>query len=694
MEQIEQVEESSVVTPKSGFNLPNIDPRSNIKGFLVFIFALIILGAGAIGIASRSFEKTKEPQPSPKPSDTFSSISPHVLVYGFWTDSNSQINAYDLENQKEYILASLPKNIKKISIFSSNELLYINNLNDKDNGEEVTIYSIKEKTTKTLYKAEKGYGIDDYSISPDKHYLASWEVSFAKDSALLRDGRSRIYGINLSSPSVKYLIFDESANAPIHYPRGVTDTGKIIADTFLPNSGLAGAYGVSVSSVDGTNKKDLDNMQNGTYSTQLYLSPDGRFLTFAGYDESRGDGREFENGTKRALLYPNTIELLDTASYDRIKLLSVLNKDLYPFVSWDKEKNEPFFIKASNNIGEYYWYDMAAKTAQKIPIGKAEINRDIFISSLAEDKILVGKKERSLITMGRLGESYNLPFKSFSVVNARSSSVIPLQLKEGAMQFISLVSSSVFENTLASLSDVSSTQKSLQLDTLSYEPSIAPKRLSQQSSLPCFFTRSSQNLSSPCAAAVVVEGLESLYDPPEITHPLYIYGPKGLKVSIKIGIPIFGSDPVYVDGYNILLQDGGEMQANGKIYERIKFNYKPAIKVIPLGNGKIASRGNLASVLFDYARRLGLNEKETNDLIESSKGIKSPYVFVSFFDQKTSKAMLPVYFDPSPDTYINIVFYFKALQKMPKVLPPAPKFEPIIQRGAFTAVEIGSLIDN
>ena len=82
---------------------------------------------------------------------------------------------------------------------------------------------------------------------------------------------------------------------------------------------------------------------------------------------------------------------------------------------------------------------------------------------------------------------------------------------------------------------------------------------------------------------------------------------------------------------------------------------------------------------------------EIKDLTVSIDQFHSPYVFVSFFDDETSKVILPISFDPVPDVYRNIVFYLRPLDN--PIASNPPRFEKIPQRKGFTAIEVSSIID-
>ncbi|MDP3988225.1 MAG: hypothetical protein Q8P80_03720, partial [Candidatus Levybacteria bacterium] len=626
--------------------------------------------------------KNQQTELSPSPAQ-FSPISPHMIVYGTWSGSSSNIKAYDLSTGKTYVLAKLPSNVKKVSILSSDKLIYINDTDDKDHGKEIAIYSLATKQSTTVFKANRGFGIDDYVLSPNKKYLSDWEVSFLGDSNALRGGRSQVYSVDLSTPNVKNQIYDEIANTPIHYPLGVTDSGEIYLDTFLPNSGAGWAYGMSTSNLNGSSKQDIANMQNGTYGTQPTLSPDGKYLAFAGYEGT--DGKDVTNGTRKAILNPNTVELLDIKTNQRIKIQPD-SPAQYSALSWEKESDNLSFLKVSNQNNEsgFYLYNPGSQTTKKINnLGP----KQIFVSSLSDEKILLAEFDSSLSTFGNLGSKYSMSFTKIFTFNPINSQIKTLDLADSFIQYITLTPSSFFQNTkLEEESTFLSTpgKRSLQLETFTFKPSLATQRIEQQTQEQnqppvCIMNTDLLSTSSSCAEddtmcyinifrASIVAGECG-------DSPLYLYGAAGQKVKVSIKTPIFSSSPLYKDEYEVVLLDSGKMQINEGVFERIKYDYIPQEKIVEPNYGTVVIKENLAGILQTYALNLGLNAKETKDLIEGTKSISSPLVFVSFFDDKTSKVILPIEFTPKPDVYINIVFYLKGLTQVPKELQKEPVFE-------------------
>ena len=177
--------------------------------------------------------------------------------------------------------------------------------------------------------------------------------------------------------------------------------------------------------------------------------------------------------------------------------------------------------------------------------------------------------------------------------------------------------------------------------------------------------------------------------------PLYLYGQDGQKVSVKIQTPIYNDKPKYTDGYNVKLLTDGKMEINKNIFEAINYDYRSNLRMVrPPTSGIITSASGIEKVIREYGKKLGLNEKETTNLVKFGKEkVKSSYVFISFFGQEVSEQILPLSFTPKPDNYLNVVFYFKQLAAKPNYTPVPPEFPTPLQRSGFTAVEVSEIVE-
>ncbi len=699
---------------------------------LIILFVLILVaGAGTyIGFTSSQppgdYFKPAQTQQAAK--TTPLNLAPYTLVYGTWDSNGSSIKALDLTSGQSYLLANLPSNVKKVSVLDSNTLLYIDNTDTKDHGTQLAVYDIKKKISTPVSGTTDGFGIDDYVLSPNKRYLADWEV-VASSSGALYGGKSRVYTLDLLNPEQKRLVYDETADHPVHYPRGILDNGTVYTDTFLPNSGAGWAYGMSVSNFDGSQKQDLPNMQNGTYGTQPELSPDGKYFVFAGYDGAKGDGTADVNGFRRALVTPDTIELLDTATNQRTKLQNIA-QNTYPAVSWNNTSDSLIYTQVAPNAAEMgvYSYDTTAKTSQKISSNNTTPS---IITGFSKNDFLIGQAGKSASNLANLGPTYTSALSNLGIFDSTTQKSSSLPVLDPFIQFVGLEPTSFFEQTASAVPPVSAqTNNQLQLETFVLKSSLAPVREKQQTTsgkcgsgfqnpgdncdnLPlcrdligaeaeqnCMSKSNVMNNSTGMSDEQICEQQAKIaagHGPGEecFDSPLYLYGTPGTNVRVKVVTPVSSSIPAYQDGYQVTLEGNGKMTVNGqKNYDKISYDYTPALpRIIPPANGTAISTTNLKQTLIDYANKLGLNSKETNNLIsETLPKIGSPYVFVSFFDHNTSKAILPIQFSPQPEIYRNIVFYFKQLGSKPTYSVAPPKFEKIVRHG-LTAIEVSEIVE-
>lgn len=783
---------------------------------------LLVIGGGAVLYQSRQSPQTpanqtaQTPQVNNQPVNTSLNF-PQALVYGTWSENNSLVKAYDLSDHKNYLVAQLPLDIKKVTLQPANSLLYINNTDEFDHGTEIVSYSLNTKNATTLLAADTGFGIDDYVVSPNGKYIVDWEIKFAPGSTIAYGSKSRVYSIDISNPSVKNLIYDEIAETPVHYPRAVLDTGRIFTDEYYANTGGGWSYGMGVSDFTGSSKQEIPSMQNGTYGTQPVLSPDQTKLAFGGYDGSQGPGTELENGVRRALNRPNTVEVLDVNSLTRTKLSGFSNQNLYGSVTYDKSTGNLVVYQTGQDgkTSDIYLADSGTTSVQKIPSG----TNKTFAFSLDNSTVLIGNTARDDSYLTNLGDTYSYPFTNFDTAALSGTQATPLPFADGFMQLIGSIPSQNLPKDL--ITDLTGKNDNLQMKTFALKQNLASRRIIQQNtnlfsilaylytnkpavkgiqiaqvptsgfqspidtisdtptpsvaggsqpgsgapiiggsgvsaggvsigiggislgnfinffginggSLPAGFNPSNiqpipsgtqvpNNLSVPTnlnigssfpvpsggnnssspqnggsgfAANPVSSNVSVPASVPSADSPLYLYGKKGQQVKVQINTPVFNALPEYNNEYNVTLGENGSMEINGGTYQEIKYGFLSAKPNIPTpSTGTIASLGQVASVLTGYAKNLGLNPKETNDLLQyAEEKITSPYVFISFYSQDESEQILPLSFTPKPDNYLNIIFYFKSLNSKPVFTPLPPSFPQPVSRDGLSAVEISEIV--
>lgn len=664
--------------------------------------------------------------------------SSNVLVYGAWNGQASLIKAVDVNSSDTKVLATLPLEIKKVTVLDERTLLYIDGVDTRDHGKNLTVYDIKDKKALATIPAREGFGIDDYVVSPDKKSIATWEVQFAQGSQVLQGGKSSVYTVKLAQPTTKNLIYDEPVNktTPVHYPRAILNNGTVFSDTFMANDPVGGAgwaYGMSMSDFTGTTKKEIETMKAGTYGTQPSLSNDGRYLVFSGYDGSQGDGNASLNGFRRAILIPNTIELLNTQTLQRFKLPNLNGQNSYTAVSWDSITGNLIVTSLSKTLAETgtFAYDLAAKKLTKLSLPNVQGSAYRYISQLPGGKILVGTTDDKAESLGNLGDEYAYALTKLSVLDSKNTPNA-IASQDSFIQYITILPTNYFDKVLGTktlaqgvvvkptvidlYSDKNAEKQNLQLYTFFLKTELNTTRLKQQTAqattpgttpgVPAPGTQVCQQLAeSQCQARGIMPGSAGYQecitanreDPVTKCNdsPLYLYGPEGTHVHVTIQTPIHNALPASNGEYNVTLGNDGEMFINKNRYTKIAYDYTAnARRITPPTKGMIVNKAGVENLLRTYAKNLGLNEKETLDIVAAGKQkVTSPYVFISFFDHNTSQQILPISFQPAPDNYLNVVFYFRLLEEKPRYTPVPPTFPEPIQRTGFTAVEVSEMVE-
>lgn len=690
----------------------------------------------------------------------------YSIIYGNWDSGVSTISSFNLATQQSSKVATLPFAIKHVSILSPSELLFIDGTNDLDQGLDISVKNIEDNTTKTLFHADSGFKIDSYVLSQNKKYISVWEVSFLPNANSVLGGKSRVYSFEIAKPGTKYLLFDEESelSQPVHYPIAVTNKGGIILDTFVPNTGAGWGYGWSTSNLNGTEKKPIAQLPNGTVSVRPLISPSGSLLLFTGYDGTNGPGTEYIGTFRKSLISPNIIEIYNTDT-DTLQKINLPNTNRYSPVNWQISSQGFVYKTVSPNIKDngIYYYDL--ETQKSTRIGVPEVSNTYnpaVLTTFTNSKFLIGNQNTNAIDLSNLGSTYAMSLNSVAFIdNGKISEYISLP----AAQYIATIKSSYLKKSAAvaeappvqivttapDFSSKNGNPQQLQLEAFVFKPNLKDLP-GQQTPETCenrpgfnYLEHAECNQCISLAAAACNNMLGTNFtpsswvdmplihptikpivgaptiDPSQITDkynaflacyfklyidyslflcydsPLYLYGEKGTKVHVVSGVPLDNSDPIYDPsrGYSAVIDGNGKFFVGKKLYDKISFDYTPAIKkATPPTTGIIISRAQIKEKMTWYAQKMGLNDKETNDVVNAvSDKAKRPYLFISNFPDKTSKKILPLMFTPYPDNYYNIVFYIKQLDTMPPFSVKLPDFESTSKRNGFTAVEISYIVE-
>lgn len=697
--------------------IPQMPPVQDKPAFggmrmLIILFGVLILGGsigayilmyGGKGISIKEADKEKT-------SAVVQKAPSNSIVYGYWQGTSSYINSFDLTTNKNTVLAKLSSNVKHVKVVSPTKIIYISNTDERDYGSEIVIRTLTDQKESVVLKADAGYGIDDYIISPNGNYIAAWQAAPPPNSPQLRGGGSKVTTVAVNDLTKKYTLYDESTTSPVHYPVAVTNNGDVFTDKFLANADAGWAYGMSVSNFTGTVKEELSSMSVGTYGSQPIQSPDGTKLVFAGYDETSGPGTEVVNGFRRAIVKPNTVEILDLTTKIRSKIASSTD-GIYTTATWDTQTNSPSYTFVSKNTEESgsFIYNMQRSVSIKL-------DKEGVQSMLAGGAFLTVDQAQDETAVGNLGPKYASVISSMYVARSGDDTGKKIDVPGSFLQLIGVTQSAYFPTNInANAVPVGQSDKQLKLQTLGFKPELVPQRTEQQSAEKCRDVAAAQcnnmlgtNFTGDQARQnetgnaefdqcfdtqfAVVRGKNAAANNC-VDSPLYLYGQEGMSVKVNAGTILYSPNTPYAqEGFEVVLGKNGDFVANGKLIESLAFDYKPAIRTRKPDNGIVVQKSDVERAVRLFSNKLGLNERETVDTIEYAKEqVDSPFTFISFYDDKTSREILPLYFEPAPTSYRNIVFYIEKMQNSGNASYELPNFEKITRSG-FTAVEISFVV--
>lgn len=206
---------------------------------------------------------------------------------------------------------------------------------------------------------------------------------------------------------------------------------------------------MSVVNFDGSNKQDIAGMSNGTYGSQPSLSPDGKYLLFAGYDGKNGNGTAVKNGYRQALLTPDTVELLDTTTLKRYKLSNLPDTNIYSDVQWNNQTDNIILSILSSDGKQtgVYSYNLNKLTAIQIPLPTTNGTTYGYVSGLTADETLIGIQSTDNSNLGNLGSTYAYAYTQFAKLD-ENGNLTSLSSTDPFMQYITILPENYFGNVL------------------------------------------------------------------------------------------------------------------------------------------------------------------------------------------------------------------------------------------------------
>lgn len=185
----------------------------------------------------------------------------------------------------------------------------------------------------------------------------------------------------------------------------------------------------------------------------------------------------------------------------------------------------------------------------------------------------------------------------------------------------------------------------------------------------------------------------------EMKPIIYLYptSPTVVDVVIKTPGDIYISDPTYPAGgwKNILAFPSGKLFYEGKEYKELFYEISHK-EVIAPRNGMVIERQNVRSEIKKVLLSYGLNEYEAGEFltfwIPKLEQLQKPYIQFSIFPKQVKENMDKIVVTPDADTKIEVIAYFKGLDKKIEIdkliLPETPK------RNGFVMVAWGGILES
>lgn len=181
---------------------------------------------------------------------------------------------------------------------------------------------------------------------------------------------------------------------------------------------------------------------------------------------------------------------------------------------------------------------------------------------------------------------------------------------------------------------------------------------------------------------------------------IYLYPTKDTEVSVKVTIPGIITEsipeyPVATGWQHIFAHSNGTFVYQGNIYSELFYETQQN-RVSPPTNGFIVSRDDVTKTLRMITTKLGFLPAEQTEFLNywvtRLTSLKTEYVFISLFNPQEKQAIDQVTIAPTPDTFLQYIFYFKGTKAWYPVEPLSlPSV--VAQRNGFTAFEWGGIVD-
>lgn len=618
------------------------------------------------------------------------------VIYASRYDDNITIKQVNADGTNNIAAATLPRDVRDINFLDSKSAIYIGKSSEAVFGRgssiEIADISSNPLATRVLYEIPKSetWKIDELIVSPDRKYIAWWEIKSPVGITDHSRYSSRIFIMPLTGGTkVKVSEESDTVNAK-QMPLFFDAQNRLYTDTVEQNPYN---FYLAIRRYSTTGQNLGDVLRSGEFNSWPRVSPDGKYAVYTAFDNTVEHTIGDPAGMARTSnLNTNSLRMINLATGEKQTISDSSDKAMYDsHIVWSHDSNGFSYSKDQviqfgppmkrKNIG-LYTYNLSDSEPTKVRDGVSGTigtKREILAGYDAQSgEIYYGMTGGS----GNLGGSVSAPMLD-ELYKVKGGGT-PERLAVGpGIEIIETVEKQVSEKIALDISDSVLEKKSRQLKLVSFKlPVPAPPRVPEGT-----------NPRSVCEEEWQAKGYPS-YEACEAC-PLYLYPVQATDVSVTIekADVVTASIPMQNQSFTVNAKpDGTLTAADGSIQRRVDYDYIAATTPAPKG-GIVVNFMELEDSLYRYSERMGLNETERTDFVAFwlSRLPNSPYYFIGHFDEKAVSEKLQLSIIPKPDTLIQFIMYFKPLEA--PIAVEAPIFPELTERLGFVAVDFSGRID-
>lgn len=681
--------------------------RGSVLPALVLVVAVI-----AVGLFASTRDRSNNPQGPSRtnaPSRFVNSDATTALVYGVRFGSGAEIRQINSDGTNDSIIGKLNSASRDVNIVGDNELVYIGGVS-YENGEFGRGKTIEKATTsedpllvEKLYEipARDAWAIDELIVSPDKQYIAWWEVKNPPGVEDHSSYSSRTWVMPLAGGTKVRIAEETETQNQKTKPLFFDNQNRLYTDTVAQNP-YNFYLGIKRFATSG---QDLGSfLSDGSYNSWPKISPDGKYAVYSMYDGGQpAAGGGTTPATRVSNVNPNTLILHNLTNDQKTTVANSSSGSMYDsHIVWAHDSSgfafeklratqySPLLKTLANGMWRFNVGDRDPKKLRDFTKNEDGTQEYVIGYDRANDTVLYGLRNSS--ERGNLSSLVSSPvLKEVNAYNPSMGDTPKQYLTSGGYEYVSMVPKARGERfALRAPESVLSDASRLTLRDFEL-PSPPPPRLPDPTPGPSGSLPT--NPRTNCAQDWQARGYPS-YEACEYC-PLYLYPTKPTNVSVKVNNAkvLTSNVPYGANGFEVLANPNGKLvQSDGSVVGRIDYDYATSNVPAPT-RGYVVAKDNLSTTLWRYAVNLGLNNSETQDFVQFwlAKLPESPYYFMGHYSDDVVKQKLDLAITPKPDTLVQSIMYFKPLAA--PVAAEAPQFAPILPRTGFVAVDFSGKID-